>query len=72
MSTRRLALLGAGTLLAPLFYLAMLTTRPATFPAGLYQRGFIACVWFWQVIVCVALLSGPLAMGTSDRTAEGV
>jgi hypothetical protein len=58
--------------LAPVFYVAMLATPPATFPIGLYQRGFIVCTWFWQVIVCVALLIGPLAGGASDRAEAGV
>jgi hypothetical protein len=57
--------------LGPALYLGVLATRPATFPAGLYQRGFIGCTWLWLVIVSVALMSGPLAANTRDHAREG-
>lgn len=57
--------------LSPVFYVAMLATRPATFPAGLYQRLFIASTWLWLVVGCSGLMSGTLAGVAKGREPEG-
>ena len=53
----RVAML-ALSLAAPATYLAMLLTRPGTFPAGLYQRAHLVTVAAWLLIVAAAARSG--------------
>ncbi len=63
---RMLTFLSVGS---PLAYLAMLMTRPATFPAGLLQRLFLAGALAWLITVSVGIGSGRL--GIRPAASEG-
>lgn len=54
------------TATAILGYGAMLATRPGTFPAGLYQRVYLASSTAWLLIVALELRTGRPGAG-SDR-----
>ncbi len=49
---------------APTAYSAMLMTQPATYPAGLYQRLFIACSLAWLLTVAIGLMAGQFRSNT--------
>ena len=55
-------LLAVGCVLAPVWWVITLVTPPATFPAGLYQRLFMTCLWLWMFVACAGLLSGQFSM----------
>jgi hypothetical protein len=47
-------------IVTPVAYGAMLSTRPATFPAGIYQRIFIVCALAWLIGLGMGMASGRL------------
>jgi hypothetical protein len=53
-------ILGPLSVVSPLAYIAMLMTRPATFPAGLLQRLFVAGTLMWLITFSVGIGSGGL------------
>ena len=54
---------------APIAYVAMLMTQPATYPAGLYQRLFLIAIIGWSLTVAFGLFAGKF--GNADRVSRG-